>query len=227
LHRTTFTAAITTAHWLPSLQLHQCTRNKWTASTYSNIHWSAFSRSFKKRKLTSQLRLQKFSNGWLPVGRIGHRINPDFPDSCPSCWGRNETCDHIMRCRDNRRAELHYSQLADLDDHRSITNTPQSLATAIIKGIQGWYRNPNYQIPIPRYDRISSNKVLRKALTDQNAIGWGRTYSGQISQNFQTVQNVDRPQGSHDRHANATTLSDWASKLITLFFDQVEDQWKL
>jgi hypothetical protein len=28
-------------------------------------------------------------------------------------------------------------------------------------------------------------------------------------------------------HANAASLSDWASKLITLLFDQVEDQWKL
>jgi hypothetical protein len=132
-----------------------------------------------------------------------------------------------MRCRDNCRAELHYSQLADLDDPLSKTNTPQSVATAIINGIKGWYRNPNYQIPIPRYDRISSNTVLREAVTDQNAIGWGRVYSGQISQDFQTVHNIDRPQGSHDRHANSDTFSDWASKLITLFFDQVEDQWKL
>jgi hypothetical protein len=77
-----------------------------------------------------------------------------------------------MRCRNHRRAELHYSQLDDLDDHLSKANTAQSLATAIIKGITGWYRNPNYQIPIPRYncirtDRVSPNTVLRKALTDQ------------------------------------------------------------
>jgi hypothetical protein len=52
-------------------------------------------------------------------------------------------------------------------------------------------------------------------------------YSGHISQDFQIVHNVDRPRGSHDRHANAATLSDWTSKLITLLFDQVEDQWKL
>ena len=32
-----------------------------------------------------KLQLQKISNGWLPAGRIRHRINPDFPDSCPSC----------------------------------------------------------------------------------------------------------------------------------------------
>jgi hypothetical protein len=52
-------------------------------------------------------------------------------------------------------------------------------------------------------------------------------YSGQISQDFQTVHNVDHSQGSHDRHVNAATLSDWASKLITLLLDQVEDRWKL
>ncbi len=211
-----FTAALTTAHRLPSLQLHQCTRNNWTASTYSNIHWPAFYRSFKKRKLTSQLRIQKFSNGWLPVGRIRHRINPDQPDSCPSCLGRNETCDHIMRCRERRRADLHSSQLDELDDHLDKTKTPCDLASAIIRGIKGWYRDPNFQMPLPRYNLLRPNTVLRKAHTDQNAIGWGRMYSGQISQDFQTVHNVDRPRGSHDRHANAATLSDWASKLITL-----------
>jgi hypothetical protein len=122
--------------------------------------------------------------------------------------------------RDNRRAELHYSQLDDLEEHLDKTNTPRSLVTAIIRGITGWYRNPNYQIPLSRRNPISPNTVLRQALTDQNAIGWGRMYYGQISQDFQTVHNVDRPHGSHDRHANAATLSDWTSKLITLLFVQ-------
>jgi hypothetical protein len=52
-------------------------------------------------------------------------------------------------------------------------------------------------------------------------------YSGQIYQDFQTVHNVVRRRGSHDCQANATCLSDWAFKLITLLFDQVEDQRKL
>jgi hypothetical protein len=46
----------------------------------------------------------KFSHGWLPVGRIRHRINPDDPVSCPSYLDRNETCDHVMRCRERRRS---------------------------------------------------------------------------------------------------------------------------
>jgi hypothetical protein len=51
-------------------------------------------------------------------------------------------------------------------------------------------------------------------------------YSGQISQDFQTVHNADHPRGSHDRNTNAACLSDWTSELITLLFDQVEAQWK-
>jgi hypothetical protein len=132
-----------------------------------------------------------------------------------------------MRCREHRRADLHSSQLDDLKDHLVKTKTPRPVATAIVQGITGWYRDPNYQIPLPRYNPLRPNTVLRKALTDQNAIGWGRMYSGQISQDFQTVYNVDRPRGSHDRHANAACLSDWTSELITLLFDQFEDQWEL
>jgi hypothetical protein len=132
-----------------------------------------------------------------------------------------------MRCRENRRAELHSSKIDHLNDHLVKTKTLRALAMAIIQGITGWYRDPNYQIPLPRYNLISPNIVLRKALTDQNAIGWGRTYSSQISQDFQIVHNIDRPRGSHDRHVSAATLSEWASKLITLLFDQVEDHLKL
>ena len=132
-----------------------------------------------------------------------------------------------MRCRERRRADLHASQLDDLQDHLEKTKTPRPLTTAIVQGITGWYRDPKYQIPLPRFNPIRPNTVLRKALADQNAIGWGRMYSGQISQDFQTVHNAERPRGSHNRQANAATLSDWASKLITLLLDQVEDQWKL
>jgi hypothetical protein len=38
-----------------------------------------------RSKDEKKLRLQNISNGWLPACRIRHRINPDFPDSCPSC----------------------------------------------------------------------------------------------------------------------------------------------
>ena len=38
---------------------------------------------------------------------------------------------------------------------------------------------------------------------------------------------IVHPRGSHDGHADASCLSDWASELITLLFDQFEDQWKL
>jgi hypothetical protein len=112
-----------------------------------------------------------------------------------------------MQCRKHRHTDLHSFQIDDLEDHRVKTKTPRPLAIAIVQGITGWYRDSNYQIPLPRYTPIRPNTVLLKALTDQNAIGWGRMYSGQIYQDYQTVHNVDRTVGSHDRLANAASLS--------------------
>jgi hypothetical protein len=113
-----------------------------------------------------------------------------------------------MRCREYRRADLHTSQIDDLQEHHLLkTKTPPPLAAVITQGITGWYRDPNYQIPLPTYNSIRPNVVLRKALNDQNAIGWGRNcmYSGHISKDFQTVHNIDRTWGSPDRNADAAS----------------------
>jgi hypothetical protein len=131
-----------------------------------------------------------------------------------------------MRCRERRRADIQSSQIDDRRDHLVITKTPRPLTPAIAQGLIGWYRNPKYQTLIPRYNPIRPNIVLLKALTDQNSIGGGRMYSGQISQDFQTVHSIDCPRGSHDRQANAAYLSDWAFELVTLLSDQIDDQLK-
>jgi hypothetical protein len=122
---------------------------------------------------------------------------------------------------------LHSSQIDDLSDNLVNTKTQRPLTTAIVQGLTGWFRNRNYQIPISRYNLIRPNIVLRKALTRQNAIGWGRMYFEQISQDFQTMHNIDRPRGSHDRPDNAACLSDWASELITLLYCSTKSKIKL
>jgi hypothetical protein len=82
--------------------------------------------------------------------------------------------------------------------------------------------------PLDKSTGVRRRRSLRRCRSGKNAIGWGRMYSGQISQDFQTVNNnVDRPRGSHAHQADSARLSDWASKLITCMLDQVEDQWNL
>jgi hypothetical protein len=93
---------------------------------------------------------------------------------------------------------------------------PKALTTAIVKTESQFH-----------YDPRRPNIVLRKALSDQNAIYWGPMYSCQISQDCQTAHNVDSPRDSHDSQANAASISGWSAELITLQFDQVEDQCNL
>jgi hypothetical protein len=72
-----------------------------------------------------------------------------------------------------------------------------------------------------------SKKRLPKAAHRPKRYRLGLHVLRQNLPDFQMVHNVDRPWGSHDRHANAASLFEWTSALIQLFFDQVEDQWKL
>jgi len=72
-----------------------------------------------------------------------------------------------MRCRERRRDGLRSSQIDDLRDHLDKTKTPSALASAIIRGITGWYRDPNFQIPLARYNPIRPSSVSRKGLTDK------------------------------------------------------------
>jgi hypothetical protein len=110
-----------------------------------------------------------------------------------------------VRCSHNGRSSYFGSHRRLLSD--GVSNTGRrpgtssqdqnstTFGTAITQGITGWYRDPDYQIPIPSCYSISQNTVLRKGLNDQNDIGWGRIYSGHISQDFQTVHNVGTAPG--------------------------------
>jgi hypothetical protein len=117
-----------------------------------------------------------------------------------------------MRCRKHRRADLHSSQIDDLKDHLVRDLWPQSLFRVSQAG------PPNYQISLPRYNPIRPNTVLQKALTDQNAIGWGRMCSGQISQDLQP-----RP----PRQCCLPLRLGFRAHHATVRPIRFEDQWKL
>jgi hypothetical protein len=80
---------------------------------------------------------------------ISTLYEPGEPDSCPICLDSDETCDHVMRCRERRRTDLHSSQIDDLRHHLVSTKTPRLLTTAIVQELTGWDRNPKPQIPHP------------------------------------------------------------------------------
>jgi hypothetical protein len=113
-----------------------------------------------------------------------------------------------MRCREHRRADLH-----SLPNRRpkgtiwSSTKTPRPVTTAIVQGITGG-TTTNYQI-LPRVQPPSIPlSSERHSLT--KTLSAGPACTGQISQDL-NCKIMDRPWGSHDRNANAASLSDWAS----------------
>jgi hypothetical protein len=84
---------------------------------------------------------------------------------------------------------------------------------------------------IPTAIRILVRRLSVKRRHHQNAFAkaskdFGFSFIQHIVGEDMAVPTRCRTQGSHDCHANAATLSDWASNPISLLFDQVEGQWK-
>jgi len=163
--------------------------------------------------------------GWLPVGHIRQRIDPDKPNFCPSCRGRNGISSHIMRRREQKRLNLFNLQISEIREHLEKQKTQGSITESLISGLRGWHQNPNYQQQLP--NRLTTvSRSLRKAVTDQSNIGWGGLYSGHISIDYQTAHNQERERTT-DQPANLVTLSNWTTPLITLLWDQLKVQWTL
>jgi len=208
------TASLRIAHRAPAIQKHLCERMQWEVSTFKAVHWDSYYRAFKKRDVNSQTRLLKYIYGWLPVDHIRQRIDPDKPDFCPSCRGRNVTSSHIIRCREHKRLNLFNLQISEIREHLEKGKTHGSITESLISGLCGWHQNPNYQQQLPN-QLTTVSRSLRKAVTDHNNIGWGGLYSGHISIDYQTAHNQEQERTT-DRPANLVTLSDWTTPLITL-----------
>jgi hypothetical protein len=130
-----------------------------------------------------------------------------------------------MRCREHKRLNLFNLQISEIREHLEKRKTHGSITESLISGLRGWHQNPNYQQQLPnQLTRVS--RSLRKAVTDQNNIGWGGLYSGHISIDYQIAHNQEQERTT-DRPANLGTLSDWTTPLITLLWDQLEAQWTL
>jgi hypothetical protein len=219
-------SALRTQHRLPDTQNHLYESNiNWTHDTFATINWDAFSAAIMTRNLNSHTRLVKYIHGWLPVGKIMNRINAENPSACPSCRGQNETTAHIMRCRHLHRSDLHKQQVEHLATTLKDLHTAEPLRTVILAGIAGWHQNPAYEMPLPTITDPNS-RLLRKAVTDQNTIGWGKLYSGYFALDFQTLhlRTGLLPNG---QVLTSVTRAKWQTVIINELWDNVEAQWHL
>jgi hypothetical protein len=74
-----FITAISTVHRLPSLQLHKCTRNNWTVSTYSSIHWPTYNDRSKSKNRPHSSGSKHSPTAGYPLAEFDTASTPTTP----------------------------------------------------------------------------------------------------------------------------------------------------
>ena len=166
------------AYHLPLFRSYALDKFGWSTTTFDNINWDAISCAYKKRSVNQQLRTTKFMYGWLPVGRLRTRIDPLADDRCPSCFGRNETNIHLLRCTAPQRRTLRTCQLDTLRAFLDEWKTPAPVKRVILIGLARLRLDPR---PSLELSLSNGDPLLRKAIESQNAIGWQNFLLGFIS----------------------------------------------
>ena len=69
--------------------------------------------------------------------------------------------------------------------------TVSDLKLVLLQGLQGYFNDPNYQMPVPGL--TSTNTWLVKGIESQNKIGWGELLKGRMAFDFETHQAKSNP----------------------------------
>ena len=157
-----------TAHRGSDLQDHLMRHNQWDESTFDSINWEAHGKAYKKRSLNSRIRLLKLLHDWLPIGKMRQRINPEEPCSCPSCDAEVETKHHLFCCPCPKREQRRRDAIAAISEFLDKKCTVSDLKPVLLQGLQGYFNDPNYQMPVAGL--TSTNTWLVKGIESQNKI---------------------------------------------------------
>jgi hypothetical protein len=97
IHRNMKTEIRDPAHAIPLLN-RMMKQNNWTPQVINLIHWDAHRLATSVAHHLRKTHFVKLCHGYLPAGKIAHRNNPRFPDSCPLCQSPAEDHRHILQC---------------------------------------------------------------------------------------------------------------------------------
>jgi hypothetical protein len=88
----------------PPLLNRMVKRNSWMPHVIDTIHWDAHRLATSGAHRLRKTHFVKLCHGYLPAGKIAHRNNPSYPDSCPLCKSPAEDHRHILQCLHPSRA---------------------------------------------------------------------------------------------------------------------------
>jgi hypothetical protein len=115
-------------------------------------------------------------------GHQKSKISPDAPDShkCPRCLEPNETQEHLLQCRHIGAHKKRYN-LVHPTMRKICQNKLCPVQEVFTKCIRSWLKSLETSILDVGSVRESQRDLLKKAISDQECIGWHLAMRGYLS----------------------------------------------
>ena len=124
-------------------------------------------------------------------------------DRCPRCNKRNETAIHVVTCQQEEAKILWEEEINRFQEWLQRQQTDPSIVTAIIMNIRKWRKSEGI------FGHHYHDKLIRRAIKQQNNIGWDQMWLGRISECWGEAQ------GRFYKRINSRkTGNTWAQELI-------------
>ncbi|KAI2505387.1 hypothetical protein MHU86_9093 [Fragilaria crotonensis] len=154
-------------------------RQRWTNKVWDSIDFEVFGRFYRKLNPQKQLSHSKFIfDQWytgVKRARVSQTQDVDL-DLCPCCKQHGETTDHILRCTANPEHDKSVRELG-----RRLSPTEYHPIFPILKAsIMAWLKGEVYLPDIEEFPRKLQDRI-RKALHEQERIGWNNAIKGYLS----------------------------------------------
>jgi hypothetical protein len=200
------------------IQQYYSKKYGWTTTIFDSISWMSQKKVLDHFDFQDQTRILKFVHGWLPTQSRLLKEGSSFSPRCKLCtelYGNNF---HMLRCQHPAMQTIQEDTttflLRQLSDHGN-----SELINILQIAIEGSRYNSNWQ---PSLQDLSPE--WRRAIMEQNRIGWKHIFYGRISTCMITAMedhyhtlNINTKQYSGER---------WAKKFIINIWTTILKLWK-
>ena len=124
-------------------------------------------------------------------------------DECPRCKKKDETALHVLQCQHSTARDEWSTQLTDMQQWMEDQKTDPAISKAILHNLKKWRKCRGI------FSDHYRDKQIRKAIRDQNDIGWEQFLLGRISYRWSNIQLT-----YYQKRHMKKTGEKWAEKLI-------------
>jgi hypothetical protein len=197
-------------------------KHEWDNATWNSIDWKGLKSGFLSLGPLKRVKTSKSMHGWLNTGSQKSKISPDATEShkCPRCLEPNETQEHLLQCRHvgahKKRYDLVHPMMKQIRQNKLCP-----VQEVFTECIRSWLESPETSIPDVSSVHESQRELLKKAISDQERIGWHLAMRGYLSKYWSMAVAANH----HLKEDNDKGRA-WVQKTVLQLWEFSREMWE-